>query len=77
MSEPAENEEELNRVYKQGIESGLKQAANFLLEQAATNFKASRDEIAKVLRGLYHELLTKACAAGPDDDGDDYHPSNP
>lgn len=69
MSEPAENEEELNRVYKQGIESGLKQAANFLLEKAAINFKASHDETARVLRALHHELLTLACAAGPRDDG--------
>lgn len=65
MSEPAENEEELNRTYQLGIASGLEQAAKFLLERAAVNFKASHDETARVLRTLHHELLTKACEARP------------
>lgn len=68
MSEPAENEEGLNHAYQLGISSGLEQAANFLLEKAALNFKTSHDEVAKVLRNLYHDLLTKASEARPDDD---------
>lgn len=68
MSEPAENEEELNRSYQLGISSGLEQAAKFLLDKAAQHFKTSHDETAKVLRNLHHELLTKACEARPDDE---------
>jgi hypothetical protein len=68
MSKPAENEEELNRSYQLGVSSGLEQAAKFLLEKAAMNFKHSHDEVAKVLRTLHHDLLTQACAARPDDD---------
>jgi uncharacterized protein YllA (UPF0747 family) len=66
MSGPEDNEAELNHSYQLGISSGLEQAAKFLLERAAVNFKTSHDETAKVLRNLHHELLTKAAEARPD-----------
>jgi hypothetical protein len=68
VSDAAWDESELNRNYQLGISSGLEQAAKFLLERAAKNFKANHDETAKVLRALHHELLTQSCKERPDDE---------
>lgn len=64
MSEPAENEEELNRSYQVGISVGLEQAASYLMELAIEDFKRSGYD-SNLLKKISIELNKRSDAAHP------------
>lgn len=55
MSEPEENQKELNEAYELGASAGLEQASGVVLERAMEAFLSKQPE-ATMLRGLSDKL---------------------